>query len=105
MNNRAFYIWHFRHFRLAVIGMGLWLMSACHTQDGILGIPKENRLPDTYMVVDTIIRWGDDRFTSTLQVHWWGTDPDGWVVGYELRLAGVADTARTFTTAHDSIFC
>ena len=104
MNNRALNIWHFKHFRLAVIGMGLWLMSACHTQDGILGVPKENRLPDTYMVVDTIVRWGDDRFTSTLQVHWWGTDPDGWVVGYELRLAGVADTAWTFTTAHDSIF-
>jgi len=83
--------------------LGIWLISSCNTRDGILGIPNENRLPDTYMVADTIIRSGDDRFTSTIQVHWWGTDPDGWVMGYEMRLAGAGDTTWTFTTSKDSI--
>lgn len=81
----------------------LLYLSACNTRDGIHGIPAENRLPETFMVADTIIRAGDDRFTSTLRVHWWGTDPDGWVTGYEIRLAEMADTSWSYTSSKDSI--
>lgn len=89
-----------------LLAVGCWcclLFLSCNTRDGILGVPNPNRLPETFMVVDTIIRSGDDRFTSTLQVHWWGTDPDGWVSGYEIRLLGTADSAWTFTTSNDSV--
>jgi len=92
--------------RLAIAALGCWIflhLLSCNTREGIFGLPNENRLPETHMVVDTIIRAGDDRFTSTIQLHWWGTDPDGWVSGYEIRLAGMSDTSWTFTTSNDSI--
>ena len=89
--------------RTAAMVAGILLVCGCNTRDGILGIPLENRLPETYTICDTIIRAGDDRFTSTLQVHWWGTDADGWVKGFEIRMTGQADTAWSYTPSNDSV--
>ncbi|MDP2188684.1 MAG: hypothetical protein Q8J69_08385 [Sphingobacteriaceae bacterium] len=57
------------------------LQQSCDTR--IKGELLPNQPPKTFTVVDTIIRNGNDRFTSTVLLNWWGTDPDGFVVGYE----------------------
>jgi hypothetical protein len=53
------------------------------------GMPAENEPPETFMVADTIVRFGDDRFKSVIDVRWWGDDPDGYVAGYEFSFDGV----------------
>ncbi len=40
---------------------------------------------------------------SRLQVHWWGDDPDGLVLGYYFRWVGVSEQ-WSFTLANDSLF-
>ncbi len=53
------------------------------------------------MVADTIVRTGANRYTSQVHVQWWGTDPDGYVVGYKLS----TDLKTwTSTTKTDSTF-
>jgi hypothetical protein len=64
----------------------LWPLLALTQQSCDTRIKGElipNQAPKTQTVVDTIIRSGDDRFTSTVVLNWWGSDPDGYVVGYE----------------------
>jgi hypothetical protein len=85
-----------------------WLLlaglQACNT--AIKGDLFPNQAPKTFTVVDTIIRSGDDRLTSTVVIHWWGTDPDGFVTGYEFTFdpnPGPA-TVWNYTTRTDSTF-
>lgn len=85
---------------LAMAAVGL-LFSACRT--GLEGTLQENQPPQTYLVVDTIIRSGDDRLSSQVHIRWWGDDPDGLIAGYEYS-AGSDYTDWTFTTKQDSIF-
>ena len=40
---------------------------------------------------------------SRLQVHWWGDDPDGFIVGFYIRWDGI-DNKWNFTISNDSIF-
>ena len=40
---------------------------------------------------------------SRLQVHWWGDDPDGFIVGFYIRWDGI-DDAWNFTMSNDSVF-
>ena len=75
-------------YRLAYIGIGLLLLlGSCDTS--ITGVPLENIPPETEMnvrdssLVDNFP--GDHRLPSTVFVSWSGTDPDGYVVSYELR--------------------
>jgi hypothetical protein len=78
--------------------------QSCDTR--IKGDLLPNQPPRTFTVVDTIIRSGDDRFTSTVVLNWWGTDPDGFVVGYEFTFdknPGPA-TQWVYTTRTDSTF-
>ena len=63
-------------------------------------LPVDNLVPDTLGQVDTIIRTGDDRLGTNVQLHWFGTDADGYVVGYELSVDG----QTTYTEATDSLF-
>lgn len=65
------------------------------------GSEKANRLPDTFVVTDTIVRSGDDRFASQVKIQWWGTDADGYVEGYEYR---INDSAWQYTKKQDSTF-
>lgn len=70
-------------------------------KDSIQGNPVENMPPQTYTVVDTIIRSGDLRLKTQIDISWWGDDPDGYVVGYEISF----DKQNwTYTTSSDSSF-
>ena len=73
--------------------------GACKTE--ITGEMKGNITPETYTVVDTILRAGPDRLNSEVQIRWWGDDPDGFVTGFEFSFD---NTNWTFTTKNDSTF-
>jgi hypothetical protein len=62
--------------------------------------------PETYTIVDTIIRPGDSRFNSQVEISWWGDDPDGYIEGYEFTFDTIIseNTVWHFTTSQDSIF-
>ncbi len=66
----------------------------------------ENQVPQTYTVIDTIIRSGDDRLESRVDLRWWGDDPDGYIVGYEYTFGDPYSpvTAWTFIRSQDSVF-
>ena len=50
------------------------------------GTPVANQLPETRMSVDRIDRTGPDRLNSVVKLAWFGSDADGYVVAYELRV-------------------
>ncbi len=64
----------------------LLALAACDA--GITGEAAGNQAPETELAVrvtDLRETLGDGTLTSTVEVHWSGTDPDGFVAGYELR--------------------
>lgn len=65
------------------------------------GAEKANIAPETFVVADTIVRVGNDRFASQVEIQWWGTDGDGYVDGFEYR---INDSAWKFTRRQDSTF-
>ncbi len=75
----------------------LCLISGCskHYPDQ----PVPNQAPDThlFLVPDSTLR----RTTSQQHIHWWGVDPDGFVIGY---LVSVDSVHWSFTTRNDSVF-
>lgn len=75
------------------------MLAAC--KKDFDGTAKPNTAPETHLVADTIVRQGDNRFTSQVRVQWWGTDADGFVTGYEYRING---TAWQATKKQDSVF-
>jgi hypothetical protein len=82
----------------------LVLLNACKTS--FTGELKPNEPPESYCVVDTIIRAGDDRLNSQVQLYWWGNDGDGFISGYEFTFESVITPATqwSFTTRQDSTF-
>ncbi|CAN5600881.1 hypothetical protein BH23BAC4_BH23BAC4_00400 [soil metagenome] len=101
--------------------VGLLALSACDA--GLSGERLDNEPPRTYLavrdtsLVENICRQtpsgfvctdDDNLFTSTVFVAWTGVDPDGFVVGYELRYydsserPGV-DDLWTHTTSRDTL--
>ncbi|MBI4427657.1 MAG: hypothetical protein HY562_00900 [Ignavibacteriales bacterium] len=74
-------------------------MSVCAwgCKDRITGELYSNRPPKTYIWVDTVA----STLTSQVKLHWWGDDPDGFVVGYFVSIGGLQ---WTFTTRQDSTF-
>ena len=62
---------------------------------------KTNKAPETYTVADTIFREGENRFPSSLEVKWWGEDPDGYISGYEISGDGIN---WIFTKRQDTTF-
>lgn len=79
-------------------------LQGCNT--AIKGDLFPNQAPKTFTVVDTIIRSGDDRLTSTVAINWWGTDPDGFIAGYEFTFDPNPgpSTVWNYTTRTDSTF-
>lgn len=65
------------------------------------GTAKDNLAPETHAVTDTIIRVGNDRFPSQVEIQWWGSDPDGYVTGFEVSING---GPWEQTTRQDSVF-
>lgn len=56
-----------------------------------------NKPPETVLWVDTI----GNVSTSQVTLHWWGDDPDGFVLGYLISVHG---SPWIFTTSNDSTF-
>ena len=88
----------------AFIAIGVACLVGCKSD--IIGIKTENLLPQTFTVTDTIIRLGDSRYTTKVQVRWWATDRDGFVKGYEIATDRPIkpSTVWRFTQSTDSIF-
>jgi hypothetical protein len=68
--------------------------------------PVANQPPDTKIFLDTIQLTGDNRLKSKVQLHWSGTDEDGYIVGYEISFdketwdsVGVSDSTFNFDLA------
>jgi hypothetical protein len=80
--------------RLAALSLFLGLALGCEP-----GVPVENQLPETRMSVDRIDLSGPDRLNSVVKLAWFGSDADGYVVAYELR---VSDGPWVRTTQTDS---
>jgi hypothetical protein len=68
---------------LGLAMIGLLLLSGCDKGELLL-----NKLPDTRISVSQINLVGVDRLRSEVTLHWYGTDEDGWVTGYELSMDG-----------------
>lgn len=63
--------------------------------------PVENQPPETRLFLDQINRNGTNRLESVVELHWWGEDADGVVVGYEIS-QNLTDW--TFVEVTDSVF-
>lgn len=60
-----------------------------------------NKAPDTFFAIESINLSGDKRLNTIVRLTWYGTDPDGYIKGYELSSNG---TDWNFTTSQDSTF-
>jgi len=84
------------HYRLPlVIAMAVWI-GACKK-----GELRPQKPPLARFFIDSIGLEGEDRLKSRFKLGWWGEDPDGYVVGYELRING---GDWHFTTRQESTF-
>lgn len=72
------------------------LFSACDE-----GEELDNNTPDTRIAIEEINLSGDDRLNSVVTLSWYGTDKDGYIIGYEVSLD---NTNWTFTESQDSTF-
>jgi hypothetical protein len=59
-------------------------------------------IPDTTQILDTLKNAFTDTFTSRHELHWWGEDSDGEVMGYQYRWN--VDTVWSFTMEESGIF-
>ncbi len=78
------------------------LFTVCETAP--TGDFLENNPPSTYLTVEKINREGDFRLSSQINISWWGTDEDGYIVGYEYAINDTSEGAWNFTTKTDSTF-
>jgi len=84
---------------LTAFGAALGLLAGC----GSKGTLKADAPPDTRIFIQGPV----DTVNHNVHLYWFGTDPDGTVKGFELRLlvaTAPADTLWTYTTKYDSVF-
>ena len=65
------------------------------------GEPLPNSAPETKLSIESINLSGENRLNSTVKLSWFGTDIDGYVQYYEIRI-GDKDWVKTQT--QDSVF-
>ena len=84
---------------LIVLSFFIAGMISC-SKEGVNN-PVGNQPPDTglFLYPDSTI----NQQPSRLNVHWWGDDPDGVILGFYYKWEGI-DSGWTFTTSNDSIF-
>ncbi len=99
-------------------GFALWMLLVCAATAHLLGCSKETQPrpgdapPVTYLSIQGTSL---DTLSYHIVLHWWGTDPDGQVVGYLIRWNGAwnrpsnsrpwgADSTWAFTTAETDTF-
>lgn len=80
----------------------LLTVSAYGCKKEFEGDRKDFAAPETFLVVDSIYRSGDTRYTTTVEVHWWGSVQTGYIKGYEVSIDD--QQSWTFTTRQDSTF-
>lgn len=78
------------------------LLSGCDS--GLSGDFVENQTPITNLTVERINRGEDFRLPSQINISWWGSDSDGYIVGFEYAINDTSEGAWTFTTKSDSTF-
>ncbi len=84
--------------RGAWIGLaGILLLFFGCTREGDFA----NQPPKTKLAIESINLTGDDRLNSVVRLSWYGTDIDGWIIGYELS---INNGPWTFTKQQDSTF-
>jgi hypothetical protein len=81
---------------ILIVCIGLLGVGACKK-----GAPLDNQAPETHMSVDAINLSGQARLNSLVTLEWWGTDPDGYVTGFEFSFDEIE---WHLTTAQDSTF-
>ena len=88
-----------------IIIFSILLISSCKKTD-ISGDASGNLAPETYTLSDTIIKQGNDRFSTRLNVKWWGDDPDGYITGYEYSFDSIlsSGTVWSHTISSDTTF-
>jgi hypothetical protein len=85
-------------------GIILFLIVLClqfSCRESVKGDLKPDQHPETYTVVDTILRTGDNRYKTQIVINWWGEDPDGYIAGYEYSFDKVK---WSYTLVQDSTF-
>jgi hypothetical protein len=89
---------------LAVLALVMAAAQGCGSLTGKLtGALKENTPPNTVLFVNGAV----DTVNHVVHLYWFGSDPDGNVVGFEWQIrnpVAPGDTAWHFTTLTDSIF-
>lgn len=83
-----------------------FLLCICACKTDIDGTQQGNAAPETHVVVDTIIRTGNDRLESRVDIRWWGNDADGYITGYEytFEMPISPSTSWIFIRSQDSVF-
>ena len=83
------------------IGFWFLFLLAYGCKENITDNPIANKPPNTslFLYPDSSI----SKQKSRLQVHWWGDDPDGLVIGYYFKWDGI-DSVWHFTSKNDSVF-
>jgi len=84
---------------LGAVGLALAVLGGCS--------PKRAFLPKLPPETTVFVQGAVDTVSYRVHLYWFGTDPDGYVVAYELRFknpAAPADTQWVRTTLTDSLF-
>lgn len=87
-----------QHFLLAFSLFALTLILSCKKDEGEL---KVNQAPETTFSIEEFNLSGSDRLNSIVRLAWYGSDPDGHIIGFELSQDKVN---WFFTTKQDSTF-
>ncbi len=89
----------YRALILVLFLSGFFFITSCDT--GVQGDLNENQPPLVFLSVESVDR-SENRLSSQVHIRWWGSDPDGYVVGYEFAIDD--PSGWTFTTRTDSVF-
>ncbi len=83
--------------KFIVVAWALFIfLSSCKE-----GTPIANKPPETSISVKKINLSGQNRLNSNVQLTWNGTDPDGYVIGYEFN---INNGMWYFTEKQDTVF-
>lgn len=89
-------LFYMKNFKNIFFGVLVLFAFACEK-----GSEEQNQAPDTTFSVESINLTGENRLNSIVRLTWYGTDPDGYVNGFELS----RDLINwDYTTIQDSTF-
>lgn len=75
-------------------------LAAC--KKGFEGTKNPVPAPETFVVVDSIFRTGENRLTTSVDAYWWGNSSGGFITGYEVSTDNML--SWQFTKSQDSTF-